>query len=424
MIAELLYIFYRRCKACLVRIAYYGCRIFPIDKNKIVFSSFEGGGYGCNPKYIAEELIRRMRIDNKKYELLWLVNDETKQFPAEIMPIKNTFWNKIYHLSTAGVWIDNSRKELGTQKRNNQLYIQTWHGNVGFKAMGLWRGDGFSKIARMVSEYDSSLIDFVIIDSEWCREMFPKGMLYNGEFLATGTPRCDILHDVPAGLREEIRCRHGLPDDANILLYAPTFRETGQKTKRQVYSSCIDLNFTDLINSLKNKFHGQWYVFMRLHPQLASVVNYETQATNNSCLIDVSTVDDVYELLAVADALITDYSSLAFDACLAKIPVFIYADDLDAYVHERGDMQWTFSREKNIPICNNSKMTPNIKTELPFSVSVTNQELWENISKFDMDKYKDNIRTFLQDVGMIFDGNASQRVVDVVVDAMKAISKR
>ena len=69
-------------------------------------------------------------------------------------------------------------------------------------------------------------------------------------------------------------------------------------------------------------------------------------------------------------------------------------------------------------------MTPNIKTELPFSVSVTNQELWENISKFDMDKYKDNIRTFLQDVGMIFDGNASQRVVDVVVDAMKAISKR
>lgn len=414
MITEILYLICRRTKALTISAVYFLFRIFPIQKQKIVFSAFEGGGYGCNPKYIAEELIKRINFYNKKYKLLWLVNDETKRFPSEIMPIKNTFWNRVYHLATAEAWIDNSRKEFGALKRSGQLYIQTWHGNIGFKAMGLWRGDGFSKIARMVSEHDSGLIDYVIIDSEWCREMFPDGMLYYGNFLATGTPRCDILHDVPAGLHEKVRRLYGLSDDAKILLYAPTFRETGQKTKRRVYSSYTGLDFAELINSLETKFPGQWYIFMRLHPQLATAMNCEAVTKNNNRLIDVSSADDVYEILAVTDALITDYSSLAFDACLAKIPVFIYAEDLDTYAHERGDMQWIFSRGKNVPILNNPNMTPNIKTKLPFGVAETNQELREQIKVFDTNAYNGTINNFLQDVGMIFDGNASERVADII----------
>ncbi|MBQ6975417.1 MAG: hypothetical protein IJQ16_02565 [Selenomonadaceae bacterium] len=32
---------------------------FDIIPNKIVFISYDGKGYGCNPKYIAEEILRR-----------------------------------------------------------------------------------------------------------------------------------------------------------------------------------------------------------------------------------------------------------------------------------------------------------------------------------------------------------------------------
>jgi CDP-glycerol glycerophosphotransferase len=32
--------------------------IFPIKKNKIIFDNFNGKGFGCNPKYIALELIK------------------------------------------------------------------------------------------------------------------------------------------------------------------------------------------------------------------------------------------------------------------------------------------------------------------------------------------------------------------------------
>lgn len=55
-------------------------------KEQNCFSAFEGGGYCCNPKYIAEELINREKDANDftKYDMYWLVNDMTKEFPPQI----------------------------------------------------------------------------------------------------------------------------------------------------------------------------------------------------------------------------------------------------------------------------------------------------------------------------------------------------
>jgi len=41
------------------RLAYFQYANLPIQKNKIVFSNFNGKSYGCNPKYILEEIIKR-----------------------------------------------------------------------------------------------------------------------------------------------------------------------------------------------------------------------------------------------------------------------------------------------------------------------------------------------------------------------------
>jgi len=118
------YINKRKRKAFLTSFAYHLLWIFPVCKKKIVFTTFEGdGGYCCNPRYVAEALLRK----DENFELVWLVNDIEKQFPQGIRKIKNTFWNRAYHLATAKVWVDNSRKAYGTRKRKSQLYIQVWH---------------------------------------------------------------------------------------------------------------------------------------------------------------------------------------------------------------------------------------------------------------------------------------------------------
>ena len=68
--SESSYILKRKIKANISKIPYYIFGLLPIKKNKVVFSAFEGAGYCCNPKYIAEELIRRECTYGEKYELI------------------------------------------------------------------------------------------------------------------------------------------------------------------------------------------------------------------------------------------------------------------------------------------------------------------------------------------------------------------
>lgn len=116
-LSENIYIIRRRAEAFVHGVAYYICRIFPIDKSKIVMWTFEGnGGYGCSPKYVAEELLKRNRKNGTNHKIIWLVNDDSKKFPKGIRKVKNSLWNRAYHLSTAGVWVGNTRTAYGTKK--------------------------------------------------------------------------------------------------------------------------------------------------------------------------------------------------------------------------------------------------------------------------------------------------------------------
>ena len=57
-----------------------------IIPNKIVFNNFNGKGYGCNPKYIAEEIIKQ----KLPYELVWLVKD-VNNHKDEFPDLKSTY---------------------------------------------------------------------------------------------------------------------------------------------------------------------------------------------------------------------------------------------------------------------------------------------------------------------------------------------
>lgn len=172
-ISERIYIIKRKAKAFAHSLVYYICRIFPIDHSKIVMWTFEGkGGYGCSPKYVAEEILKSNREGRTHYKIVWLVNDSNKAFPEEIEKVKSTLWNRAYHLSTAGTWVSNTRTFYGTRKRKKQCYIQTWHATICIKPIGKYRGDLFPKMAYLVSAYDSKLIDYVLSGSAWCDHMY------------------------------------------------------------------------------------------------------------------------------------------------------------------------------------------------------------------------------------------------------------
>ena len=394
-ISEEFYILYRRLRAAASWLVYLMCSIFPVKKNKIVFSAFEGGGYGCNPKYIAEKIIHIMHETGKNYELIWLVNDINKKFPEEIKAVKNNLWNRAYHLSTAKIWIDNARKNYGTRKREGQFYMQTWHGAIAMKPLGRMRGKSFSRMAQIVTEYDAKMTDCFLNNSKYSINMF-RDSFYNELPLKIGSPRCDILVNGVDRQRENIRKELNLSPDTKLIMYAPTFRGGNQNKVRNIFQENTTLDFELLQSSLIKRFGGNWHILLRLHPQLA-LRNNKMEVSNefrNMCT-DISFKDDMYEYLAGVDSFLTDYSSAAFDAAIMHIPIFIYADDLDDYIKDRG------------------KLIRDIY-EYPFPVAKTNEELKNNILSFDESAYLNKIDKFFIDEEFLEDGHASERAVDII----------
>ena len=369
---------------------FYYCRKYPINPKKIVFTTIEGTtGFSCNPKYIALELLRR----RQDLDLVWLVDDMSKKFPAGIRKVKNTLKNRAYELSTAAVWVDNSRKQLECRKRPGQFYIQTWHGSIWIKPLGLEREDNFSRIAYYVSSHDSNMVDVLLTNSAWMENHAERGLLYKGQTIRVGTPRCDVLINGRDLWNKKIREYYNLPLESHILMYAPTFRAGSQGTDRMVKCDELDLDFTAIVNSLEKRFGGTWYVFLRLHPQLTA--RNISHKINDTSVMDVSTYDDIYELLAGCDAILTDYSSVVFDGIIENIPTFLLMLDYDEYVKERGNLVWDMR-------------------EMPVPQAKTEAELLRNIDTFDVNSFKEKAAEFKENIQVCEYGNASKATVDCI----------
>lgn len=404
---EIKYIKKRKRKAIRESLCFYLCRIFPVKRNLISVCTFEGkGGFGCNPKPLVEELHRQ----NSQLQFVWFVNDMTKVFPDYIRKVPNTLWSRAYWLSRSKIWIDNYRKPYGTRKRKNQYYLNVNHYTVGIKCTGLLRGKGFSEMAYLVSKNDSDMIDDLVIDSVWCEQCFDKALVYEGAYLKTGAPRCDVLYGDRSGQKQLFRKRHGLPQEAKVVMFAPTFREGAKDGKRSVYSEAWSINFKRLLGNLEKKFGGTWYICIRVHPQLApGFQKYQNQEIQER-LIDESQADDMYEILAAMDAYITDYSSACFEAGFAHIPVFLYADDVQKYASDRGALMWNLATDPRDNIGNNKEIFPKLDLKFPFTLANNNEELEEDILSFSLQNYDAKLDEFHGKIGLVFDGDATQSI--------------
>lgn len=406
---ESLYIKKRQLQAKLLSLQFFLCRIFPIKRNLIVVCTFEGkGGFGCNPKYVVKALHEK----HPDLEFVWLVNQNAmdKNFPDYVKKVENSGWKRAYYLTRAKVWIDNYRKPYGTVKRKGQYYLNTNHYTLGIKTVGLWRGAGFSKMAYLVSKNDSDMIDDLIIDSKFGEIMSPKGLVYDGLYLKTGAPRCDVLYGNRTELKREYRRKKNLPEDAKILMFAPTFREGAKDGKRFVYSEEWTVDFGRLIRNLERRFGGKWYIAFRVHPQLAPGFEDYKNPQIEGRIINESQADDLYEILAAMDAYMTDYSSACFEAGFAKMPVFIYADDIKQYEHDRGSLFWNMAENPRGNVTANQDILRGLDVTFPFPIATNNEELEKDIVEFDEIMYEKKLEKFHTDLGLVFTGHASETV--------------
>ena len=373
-----------------IRTKFFGLKFFKIRKNKIVFDNFLGKGYGCNPKYIAEEIIKQ----GLDYDLVWLVEDMKQEFPKEIRKVKFGSMKALYELATAKVWIDNVRNYKGVDKKKEQYYIQTWHGGIGLKAVEGDAQDTLSKDYIKDAQYDGSIIDLFITNNKEQEEYIKNYFWYSGKIMCCGTPRCDIIYNSTDTIKEKVYSYFNIPKSKKIVLYAPTFRKNNN----------LDVYKFDYIKCCKNlekKFGSEFIMLIRLHPNISDLSN---QIQYDNTIKNATGYADIQELLSVVDVVITDYSSLSFDAGLVYKPVFLLAKDLEEY--KNNDRKLIYKLE-----------------DIPFEISTTEDELYKKIIDFSEKKYKKRCEKFYNKIGIVNNINSSKIIVEEIKERIESIDE-
>ncbi|PXV91489.1 CDP-glycerol:poly(glycerophosphate) glycerophosphotransferase [Lachnotalea glycerini] len=358
---------------------------FKIVPDKIVFSNFNGGGYGDNPKFIAQEI-----IDSKlSYKLIWISGEDTNTFPLEITPVKPNSTAFVYHMATAGFWVDNTRKLYYFKKRKEQYYIQTWHGGPGLKKVEKDCESVLSEAYKAYAKIDSGQIDLFLSCCKWCSDLYHSSFWYNGPLLEKGIPKNDLYFKDSAPIRKKVFDSYHLDSDKKLIMYAPTYRDN---RKTNMYN----LDCDRVLMALEKRFGGSFAILIRLHPNVAEQAHIFTYTDR---ILNASKYKNMQELLVASDMIITDYSGCAFDYPILKKPGFLYAED---YEEMKRTKDYYFSLE-----------------ELPFSLSLDNDELVQHIEDFDYKKYLEECERYVENIQYFDDGNASKAVVDVITCKIK-----
>ena len=367
----------------------------PISNNKILFDNFAGKGYGGNPKYIAEALLKS---DFENLDLVWLVDnsmpeDERKTFPDSIRVVNNESAKGLYERATAKIWVDNVRHYHPIKKKAGQVYLQTWHGSMGAKRVEKDAENLLPEEYIEEAKYDGVITDAIIADNYLQEQIYLRAFWLNAntEILRFGFPQNDLIELERKDTSKIEKLKHSLAMSSEFyyVLYAPTFRDD--------YSiEGYKIDFNRVIKSFEIKTGKKVKIIVRLHPN-AAFQKKEIHFSEN--ILDGTDYPNIQDLAMVCNAVISDYSSTLFDFSIMEKPAFVCALDYKDYEEKRGFIPEFY--------------------EFPFPFSTTNDELIHIIQDFDMKQYVNRVRQFYVKYPTYCDGHSSEKVSDWILNHMK-----
>ena len=211
----------------LIRIV-YRCiyRLIPVDDNLVIFISFHGRGYSDNPRAIFEQM--KQDPNWKGYRFIWFIkHHKQKNIQIEGAKIKEYFsFSYFYYLSRAKIWVVNCKLPLYICKKENQIYLQTWHGtplkrlahDIDVSEDTTFYRSGVS-YEQMCHSYDVDVAryNFMISPNAFCTSVFPHAFGIDPKKLVeTGYPRNDFIANVTQDEIVAIKKRMNLPLDKKV----------------------------------------------------------------------------------------------------------------------------------------------------------------------------------------------------------------
>lgn len=367
-----------------------------IDDKTIAFISFHGKGYSDNPRAIFEAMKKDPRF--KDYRFIWFIkNHKKKNIQIEGAEVKEYFsLPYFYNMAKAKYWIINCKMPAYMHKKDDQLYLQTWHGtplkrlghDIHVKEDATFYRSGMS-YEQMCQSYDIDVAryNWMISPNKFCTQVFPHAFgVDKDKLIETGYPRNDFLSNFTKEDVEKIKEKYHIPKDKKIILYAPTWRDNSYVSAGYTFKLKADFK------KWKEKLGDEYAVVFK--PHYLIINEFKNDKDLDGFLYSIDAAEEISQLYPISDILITDYSSVFFDYAILKRPIYFYMYDLEEYA---SDLRGFYL---------------DIHKDLPGKIYKQEDDLLEAVKEgnFDIQKLENFNKTFNNKE----DGHASQRVLDVL----------
>lgn len=287
--------------------------------------------YSGNSRFLFEQMKSDPRFEEQP--LIFVTDDTRVDTRTRISPSDTLTLEKAFQ--EAAVVFAESWLPPGTPKHPDSIWIQLWHGTP-LKRVLFDSHEPEIISARpehkVVKYRDVQKWDFLIADSAAARTKFTSAFLFpEHRIMQSGYPRVKYLLDNRSNdaLKHEILTRLGLDQrqaGKKLVLYAPTWRDYnyGKTPEEMDYGYALD------VNRIADELGDDFIVLFHDHSYLGTDLG-----SLNTGVINTSAAD-IQELLLVSSAVISDYSSVIFDAFAIKVPVVLYTPDFDEFDASRG----------------------------------------------------------------------------------------
>lgn len=392
------YIYSKRTfKIGAMKFFYFFTKHKKIRENRILFLSERSNKLNGNFDFV-HNLIK----ENKDVAVVkFLINKKIKELSLSEMI---RFVNQIS--SSKVILLDDFYPNIHNfSLKNETKLIQLWHAAGAFKTFG------FSRLKKEGGINQDSLnhrsYDYAITSSNETKKFYAEGFAISDEKIkVTGIPRTDIFfnEDYKKKARNDFYKKFPHLKDKKIILFAPTFRGEG---KDDAFYPMDKFDIEYLIESINNpnfkknnqsnssnneEKETEYALIIKHHPFIKEKTKISEKYKNN--IIDLSKNSEINDLLFITDILITDYSSVIFEASLLNIPMLFYSHDLQEYLKNRG-----FYYDYNVFV--------------PGKILNSFEKIITAINSDDFDKYK--LKNFKNRFFNDFDGKSSQKVVDLII---------
>jgi CDP-glycerol glycerophosphotransferase len=299
-----------------------------VRSNVVLYESYAGVSISCNPYAIYQAIVDAPEFAGWTH--VWVLND-LQRIPADCAGRPNVVFvardSQLYqrYLATAEWLINNSTFPSYFIRREEQRYLNTWHGTP-LKTLGKDIRSNFMEHKNTARNllHATHVLSPNPHTSWVLMERYDIDGLYQGQLAQTGYPRNDLVIKATAQQKAGFRQKLGLQETGKpLVLYAPTWRGILGHPEVDSQQLIADLQALQQ-QDCQIVFRGHYFAEKALAAAGLDNVHIAPQAVDTS------------ELLAITDVLITDYSSIFFDYLPTGRPILFYTYDLEQYQQERG----------------------------------------------------------------------------------------